>query len=118
MTYDETIAYLYQLAPMFQQVGTAAYKEGMENSFRIDEHLNYPHTQYKTIHVGGTNGKGSTSHVLASILQEAGYRVGLYTSPHLLDFRERIRVNGKPVSEQFVIDFTEKHRVFFESIQP
>jgi len=118
MTYNETIAYLYRLAPMFQQVGTAAYKEGMENSFRIDKHLNHPHTKYKTIHVGGTNGKGSTSHLLASILQEAGYKVGLYTSPHLLDFRERIRVNGEPVSEPFVVDFTAQHQTFFESIQP
>jgi len=118
MTYNETIAYLYRLAPMFWQIGTAAYKHGMENSFRIDKHLNHPHTRYKTIHVGGTNGKGSTSHLLASILQEAGYKVGLYTSPHLLDFRERIRVNGEPVSERFVIDFVAGHQTFFESLQP
>ena len=118
MTYGETIAYLFHLAPMFQQVGISAYKEGMKNSFRIDEYLHHPHTKYRTIHVGGTNGKGSTSHLLASILQEAGYKTGLYTSPHLLDFRERIRVNGEPVSEQFVIDFTAQHQLFFESIQP
>jgi len=118
MTYDETLEYLYQSAPMFQQVGSSAYKEGMENSFRIDKHLNHPHTQYKTIHVAGTNGKGSTSHLLASIFQEAGYKTGLYTSPHLLDFRERIKVNGEMIDKAFVVDFIERHRAFFESIQP
>jgi dihydrofolate synthase/folylpolyglutamate synthase len=118
MTYDETIDYLYAFAPMFQKVGSSAYKEGMENSFLIDRHLNRPHMQYKTIHVGGTNGKGSTSHLLASILQEAGYKVGLYTSPHLLDFRERIKVNGKMIDKQFVVDFMSTHKDFFESLQP
>jgi len=103
---------------MFQQVGSSAYKEGMENSFLIDGHLNHPHKQYKTIHVGGTNGKGSTSHLLASILQEAGYKTGLYTSPHLLDFRERIKVNGKMIDKEFVVDFFDRNKAFFESIQP
>jgi dihydrofolate synthase/folylpolyglutamate synthase len=106
------------MAPMFQQIGSGAYKEGMENSFRIDRHLRHPHANYATIHVAGTNGKGSTSHLLASILQEVGYKVGLYTSPHLLDFRERIRVNGRPVEEAFVVDFVARHRTFFESIRP
>ncbi|MDR0546854.1 MAG: bifunctional folylpolyglutamate synthase/dihydrofolate synthase [Dysgonamonadaceae bacterium] len=118
MTYEQTIDYLYQAAPMFQQIGTAAYKESMENSFLIDGHLNHPHRKYKTIHVAGTNGKGSTSHLLASILQEAGYKVGLYTSPHLLDFRERIKINGEMIDQQFVIDFIAEHKRFFESIQP
>ena len=118
MTYDETIEYLYQSAPLFQQIGSGAYKEGLENTFRLDERLNHPHRQYKTIHVAGTNGKGSVSHLLASILQEAGYKTGLYTSPHLLDFRERIRVNGELVSESFVVDFVAKHQAFFETIQP
>ncbi|MDH8700941.1 dihydrofolate synthase/folylpolyglutamate synthase [Dysgonomonadaceae bacterium PH5-43] len=118
MNYKQTIDYLYSSVPMFHKVGSSAYKEGMENSFLIDEHLGRPHTKYKTIHVGGTNGKGSTSHLLASVLQEAGYKVGLYTSPHLIDFRERIKVNGKMVSEEFVIDFVAKHKTFFESIQP
>jgi dihydrofolate synthase/folylpolyglutamate synthase len=118
MTYDETIEYLYNSAPMFQKVGSSAYKEGMENSFLIDAHLNHPHRQYKTIHVGGTNGKGSTSHLLASILQEAGYKVGLYTSPHLLDFRERIKINGEMISKEFIVDFIARHKNFFESIQP
>ena len=118
MNYEETINYLYKFAPMFQQVGSSAYKEGMENSFLIDKHLNHPHKQYKTIHVGGTNGKGSTSHLLASILQEAGYKTGLYTSPHLLDFRERIKVNGEMISKDFVVNFFEQNRKFFEYIQP
>jgi dihydrofolate synthase/folylpolyglutamate synthase len=118
MTYSETLDYLYAFAPMFQQVGSSAYKEGMENSFVIDKHFNHPHRRYKTIHVGGTNGKGSTSHLLASILQEAGYKVGLYTSPHLLDFRERIKVNGIMIDKQFIIDFISTNRVFFESIHP
>ena len=118
MTYDETLEYLYRFAPMFQQVGSSAYKEGMENSFRIDEHLNHPHARYKTIHVGGTNGKGSTSHLLASILQVAGYKTGLYTSPHLLDFGERIKVNGEMIDKDFVVDFVARNRTFFESIQP
>ena len=118
MTYDETIKYLYDFAPMFQKMGSAAYKEGMENTFLIDKYLNFPHTKYKTIHVAGTNGKGSVSHLLASILQEAGYKVGLYTSPHLLDFRERIKIDGEMISQDFVVDCVEKNKTFFESIQP
>ncbi|GHT72955.1 folylpolyglutamate synthase [Bacteroidia bacterium] len=118
MTYDETIRYLYDFAPMFQQKGSAAYKEGMENTFLIDKHLSFPHTKYKTIHVAGTNGKGSVSHLLASVLQEAGYKVGLYTSPHLSDFRERIKINGKMISQAFVVDFVARHKTFFEEIQP
>jgi dihydrofolate synthase/folylpolyglutamate synthase len=118
MTYDETIQYLYDSAPMFQKVGASAYKEGMENSFLIDEHLQYPHTKYKTIHVGGTNGKGSTCHLLASVLQEAGYKVGLYTSPHLLDFRERIKINGKMIDKAYIVRFIADNRNFFASIQP
>ncbi|KAA6301055.1 MAG: Folylpolyglutamate synthase [Candidatus Ordinivivax streblomastigis] len=118
MTYNETVEYLCNTAPMFQKIGSAAYKEGMKNSYLIDEHLNHPHTKYKTIHVAGTNGKGSTAHLLASILQEAGYKVGLYTSPHLLDFSERIRVNGQTIDEPFVIKFVAGHKDVFESIQP
>jgi dihydrofolate synthase/folylpolyglutamate synthase len=118
MNYEETIAYLYNTAPLFQKIGSRAYKEGMENSFLIDKHLNYPHRRYKTIHVGGTNGKGSTSHLLASVLQEAHYKTGLYTSPHLLDFRERIKVDGEMISQDFIVDFIAENRQFFESIQP
>ncbi|GHT62271.1 tetrahydrofolate synthase [Bacteroidia bacterium] len=118
MTYNETIQYLYDSAPMFQKVGAPAYKEGMENSFLIDEHLHEPHTKYKTVHVGGTNGKGSTCHLLASVLQEAGYKTGLYTSPHLLDFRERIKVNGEMIDKDFVVRFIAENKDFFESIHP
>ena len=91
MDYQNTLLYLYNSVPMFQQVGSSAYKEGLENTLALDEHFGHPHRNFHSIHVGGTNGKGSCSHTLAAILQEAGYRVGLYTSPHLVDFRERIR---------------------------
>ena len=118
MTYQETLTYLYNSAPLFQHVGKAAYKEGLENTLALDEYFGHPHRKFRTIHVAGTNGKGSCSHTLAAILQSAGYRVGLYTSPHLVDFRERIRINGIPVSQEFVIDFVDKHRSFFEPLHP
>ena len=118
MTYTETVTYLFNCAPPFQQVGGAAYKEGLSTTIALDNHLGNPHRRFRTIHVAGTNGKGSTSHTLAAILQESGYKVGLYTSPHLIDFRERIRVNGVPASEKFVVEFVEKHRAFFEPLQP
>lgn len=116
MTYQETLTYLYNSAPLFQHVGKAAYKEGLENTLALDEYFGHPHRKFRTIHVAGTNGKGSCSHTLAAILQSAGYRVGLYTSPHLVDFRERIRINGIPVSQEFVVDFVDKHRSFFEPL--
>ena len=94
MDYQETVEYLYSSTPVFEHVGAVAYKEGLENTLAMDEHFRHPHRSYKTIHIAGTNGKGSCSHTLAAILQTAGYKVGLYTSPHLVDFRERIRVNG------------------------
>lgn len=118
MTYQETITYLYNSAPLFQNIGQGAYKEGLHNTYALDEHCGYPHRTYKTIHVGGTNGKGSCSHTLAAILQSAGYKVGLYTSPHLVDFKERIRVNGTPIEEQFVMNFVTEHRTFFEPLHP
>lgn len=118
MDYQETLTYLYNSAPLFQQVGSAAYKEGLENTYTLDEYFGHPHRRFRTIHIAGTNGKGSCSHTLAATLQSAGYRVGLYTSPHLVDFRERIRINGTPVSQQFVIEFVEKHRHFFEPLHP
>ncbi|MCD8080385.1 MAG: bifunctional folylpolyglutamate synthase/dihydrofolate synthase [Bacteroides sp.] len=118
MDYQETLTYLYNSVPLYQQVGNQAYKEGLSNTIALDDYLHHPHTSYQTIHVAGTNGKGSCSHTLAAVLQEAGYKTGLYTSPHLLDFRERIRINGKPVSEEFVIGFVEKHRDFFEPLHP
>lgn len=118
MTYQETIEYLYNQLPVYQRVGGIAYKEGLDNSLALDTYFAHPHTKYKTIHIAGTNGKGSTSHLLAAILQEAGYKVGLYTSPHLVDFRERIRVNGEKISQQYVVDFVEKHREYFEPVEP
>src|SRR5690554_2563330 len=118
MTYEETLDYLYKQMPEYQRVGDKAYKAGLDNSLALDEIFHYPHRHYKTIHVGGTNGKGSTSHLLAAILQEAGYRVGLYTSPHLVDFRERIRVNGKMIDQEFVMGFVERYREQFEPIMP
>lgn len=118
MTYEQTIHYLYTRAPLFQNVGAGAYKEGLSNTHLLDAHFDHPHRRFKTIHVGGTNGKGSCSHTLAAILQEAGYKVGLYTSPHLLDFRERIRVNGVMIPQQRVVDFVQTERHFFEPLQP
>lgn len=118
MTYEETIEYLYNSVPMFQKVGAVAYKEGLYNTIQLDEHFNHPHKKYKTIHIAGTNGKGSCSHTIASILQAAGYKVGLYTSPHLKDFRERIRVNGECISKEYVVDFVRNERSFFEPLHP
>lgn len=118
MTYQETIEYLFNATPVFEKIGAGAYKEGLANTLAMDEHFGYPHRRFKTIHVAGTNGKGSCSHTLAAILQSAGYKVGLYTSPHLVDFRERIRVNGLMVSEKYVIDFVEQERAFFEPLHP
>ncbi len=104
--------------PLFQNIGSKAYKDGLNNSLALDSETGHPHRRYKTIHVAGSNGKGSVSHTLAAILQSAGYTTGLYTSPHILDFRERIRVDGKPVPENFVIDFVEKHSPLFEILHP
>ena len=118
MTYQETITYLYNSAPLFQNIGQGAYKEGLSNTHALDEHFDHPHRKFRTLHVAGTNGKGSCSHTLAATLQAAGYKVGLYTSPHLIDFRERIKVNGVMVSEQFIIDFVARHRTFFEPLHP
>lgn len=118
MDYQNTLNYLYNSTPMFQQVGGKAYKEGLENTLILDEHFENPHRTFRSLHVAGTNGKGSCSHTLAAILQQAGYRVGLYTSPHLIDFRERIRVNGHPIPEEYVIHFVEKERAFFEPLHP
>ena len=118
MTYQEAVEYLYTQTPLFQNVGQEAYKEGLYNTVTIDRHLGCPHKLYKTIHVAGTNGKGSVSHTLAAILQASGYKTGLYTSPHLTDFRERIRVNGKPVTPEFVVKFIERNREFLEPLHP
>ena len=118
MTYQEATAYLFNSAPLFQNIGGNAYKEGLDNTHALDARYGHPHQRYRTIHVAGTNGKGSCSHTLAAILQCSGLKVGLYTSPHLMDFRERIRVNGKMIPEQEVIDFVEQERSFFEPLHP
>lgn len=118
MNYQETVQYLFNSTPVFEHTGAAAYKDGLENTIALDEHFGHPHTHFLSIHVAGTNGKGSCSHTLASILQADGYKVGLYTSPHLADFRERIRVNGEMMPEQYVIDFVEQERSFFEPLHP
>ena len=118
MTYNEATTYLFNSAPLFQNIGAGAYKEGLSNTNALDCRYGHPHRSYRTIHVGGTNGKGSVSHTLAAILQCAGYKVGLYTSPHLADFRERIRVNGLMIPEQRVIDFVTEEKAFFEPLHP
>lgn len=118
MTYEETLHYLYTSIPVFQNAGPSAYKPGLGTSIALDNHLGNPHKAYKTIHIAGTNGKGSVSHLLAAILQQAGYKVGLYTSPHLIDFRERIRVNGQMIPQDYVVDFVERHRTIFEPLHP
>ncbi|MFD0798219.1 bifunctional folylpolyglutamate synthase/dihydrofolate synthase [Maribacter chungangensis] len=114
MTYSETLDWLFAQLPMYQQKGKKAFKDKLNGILTLTEHLDYPHHRFKSIHVAGTNGKGSSSHMLASILQEAGYTVGLYTSPHLKDFRERIRINGIPVSATYVVDFIDTHKSFIE----
>lgn len=118
MNYQETLNWLFSQLPMYQREGQAAYKANLDNTLALDEYFKHPHTLFKTIHVAGTNGKGSVSHMLASILQEAGYKTGLYTSPHLKDFRERIKINGEMVSEQYVIDFVEDNKELFAQIHP
>ena len=116
-TYQDTLDWMFSKLPMYQKVGGSAYRPGLERILAMDTHLEHPHRTFKSIHVAGTNGKGSTSHILASVLQSAGYKVGLYTSPHLLDFRERIKVNGQLITEKNVIQFIERHAAYFESEQ-
>jgi len=118
MTYEETCHYLFNQIPMFENQGASGYKEGLSNTLALDEHLNHPHRNYRTIHIAGTNGKGSCAHTLSSILQQCGYTVGLYTSPHLVDFDERIRINGEPIPHEYVIDFVQKEKAFFEPLHP
>ncbi len=118
MNYEQTLEYLFTQLPMFSRVGAAAYKADLTNTIKLCEALGNPQHQFKSIHIAGTNGKGSTSHMLASILQTAGYKTGLYTSPHLVDFRERIKIDGIYCSKEFVVDFTEKIKPLIEAIQP
>lgn len=118
MNYQETIQYLYQQLPAYQRIGKAAYKADLETTLKLDEYFGHPHQLFKTIHVAGTNGKGSTSHMIASVLQSAGYKVGLYTSPHLYDFRERIKINGEMITEQCVVDFVKNHKAIIDEVKP
>ncbi|SMD44510.1 dihydrofolate synthase / folylpolyglutamate synthase [Aquiflexum balticum DSM 16537] len=118
MTYQETLDYLFSALPMFQRVGAAAFKKDLSNTVALCEHLGNPQNQFKSIHVAGTNGKGSTSHALCSVLMEAGYKVGLYTSPHLKSFTERIKINGTDIPEQDVVDFVDKNQPVLERMKP
>lgn len=115
MTYQDTLNWMFSQLPMYQRQGIAALKKDLSNTLKLAAHLNNPETKFKSVHVAGTNGKGSTSHMLASVLQEAGYKVGLYTSPHLKDFRERIKINGQEISVPFVIGFIKRNKAFFEA---
>lgn len=118
MNYNETLEYLYSKLPMFTRIGKSAIKKDLHNTLALCNNLNNPQHKFKSVHIAGTNGKGSTSHMLASILQSAGYKTGLYTSPHLKDFRERIRINGIKVPQEFVVDFVKRQQVSFQTIQP
>jgi dihydrofolate synthase / folylpolyglutamate synthase len=118
MTYSEALDYLFSRLPAYHRIGKAAYKANLDNSLALDKYFGQPHKKFRTVHIAGTNGKGSVSHIIASIFQEAGYNTGLYTSPHLIDFRERIRVNGTMIPENEVVSFVEKHSAIIEDIQP
>ena len=118
MTYEETINYLYTRLPLYQKEGSKAYKPGLQNIVALDKLCNSPHKNFTTIHIAGSNGKGSVSHTIAAILQCAGYKTGLYTSPHLTDFRERIRVNGNKIPREYIIEFTQKYKNEAEKISP
>ena len=118
MTYIQTVDYLFSHLPLFHRTGPAAYKANLDNTLALDVHLNHPHRKFKTIHVAGTNGKGSVSHMLAAILQKSGYKTGLFTSPHLIDFRERIRINGEMITEDYVCRFVDENINLIEKISP
>lgn len=118
MTYQETLDYMFTQLPMYQRTGKAAYKANLDNTLALDAYFNHPHKNFKTVHVAGTNGKGSVSHSIASVLQKSGLKVGLYTSPHLRDFRERIKINGQMISESAVVDFIANHKAKFEELKP
>jgi dihydrofolate synthase / folylpolyglutamate synthase len=118
MNYQETLEYLFSRLPMYQRIGKAAYKSDLSTTIALDKYFHHPHRRYKSIHIAGTNGKGSVSHMLAGVLQQAGYKTGLYTSPHLKDFRERIRIDGLPVGKDFVVDFVSVHQPVLEEMNP
>ena len=116
--FDETLNYLYTQLPMFQRVGSQAFKKDLTNIKALCEYLENPYEQYPCIHIAGTNGKGSTAHLISGVLQAHGYKVGLYTSPHYRDFRERIKVNGKYISRKYIVTFVEEHKAIFQKIKP
>ena len=118
MTYNQTIEFLFSQLPAYHRIGKAAYKNTLENTLELDEYFGHPHCKFKTIHIAGTNGKGSVSHMIASVLQEAGWKTGLYTSPHLRDFRERIRVNGRMIPKKEVIAFVKNHKRIIDTVKP
>lgn len=118
LNYQDAIAFLFDRLPMYQRVGKSAYKSNLDTTLALDEYFGHPHRTFKSIHIAGTNGKGSVAHMLSSILQSAGYRVGLYTSPHLTDFRERIRIGGKMIPEERVTEFVDQHMEILESLRP
>src|SRR6185503_12436930 len=118
MNYEQTLEYLFTKLPIFSRIGTAAYKADLDNSIRLCEFLDNPQQKFKSIHIAGTNGKGSVSHMLAAVFQTSGYTTGLYTSPHLYDFRERIRVNGVMADEAFVVSFVERIKPLIEQYEP
>lgn len=118
MTYQQTLDFLYKQLPMFQRIGNQAFKKDLSNTLAICEQLDNPHQKFKSIHVGGTNGKGSTSHIIAAVMQAHGFKVGIYTSPHYKDFRERIKINGKLISKKYIVDFVEQNKTTFDKIKP
>src|SRR6187401_2012490 len=118
MTYEDTLEYLFKKLPMFHRIGPAAYKANLDNTYAIMKLLDHPEQDFRCVHIAGTNGKGSTSHMLASILQQSGYKTGLYTSPHLRDFRERIKIDGKMIEKDFIVSFVENIKTFSEKIHP
>lgn len=118
ISYNSTLEYLYSLLPAYHRIGKAAYRNNLDNTLALDEYFGHPHTSYHTIHIAGTNGKGSVSHMIASVLMESGFSTGLYTSPHLKDFRERIKINGRMIPAREVTDFVKKHKNIIESLKP
>lgn len=118
MNYEETLHYLYNACPAFHQIGAGAYKPGLDNTWALMQYLNNPHMAFPAVHIAGTNGKGSVSHMIAASLQSMGLKVGLYTSPHLVDYRERIRINGQMISRDYVVQFVDKHKAFLENVKP
>ena len=118
MTYEQTINYLYEALPVFHRIGAKAFKADLSNTLKLCEHLGNPQHKFKSIHIAGTNGKGSNSHYLAAILQSSGYKTGLYTSPHLKDYTERFRINGKSIQKANIITFVENNKPIIEELKP